>query len=306
MLVYEFIQPQKQIDSDDFRFVESFLKSTGRTQLGWHYVTDITWIYSQVKTWPRELKILDAGGGSGPIQFLLTELGFDVTNIDLSLPTLLPTYRNRYSMILETLPSFVPTSYSELLKSTSSSHSALTRVKSWLKNTAVYKSVKLRHYAKLHDQWRSNVGLSSISTGKLSWYIGNLCNIPEISSATFDAVVSLSSLEHIPNSSLDLALAEIHRVLKPSARWAVTTSGTDEVTTWFHEPSEGLCFAKDDLETRFGAKHLNNQSSKAILDEYRHCSYLEENLAGFYKQSGKLGMPWGVWDPKYIPVGLRQ
>jgi hypothetical protein len=39
MLTYEFIDQEKQIISKD---VEPFLKLTGRTRLGWHYITDVT------------------------------------------------------------------------------------------------------------------------------------------------------------------------------------------------------------------------------------------------------------------------
>ncbi len=52
----------EEIGTEDFRFVESFMKATGRTQIGWYYITDITWIYSRVKDWSRDLKIVDAGG----------------------------------------------------------------------------------------------------------------------------------------------------------------------------------------------------------------------------------------------------
>ena len=86
MLQYEFIDPDIQIASEDFKIIESFLKMTNRTQIGWHYISDITWVYSHIKHWPRDFKILDAGGGAGgPVQFLMAELGFDITNIDLNL-----------------------------------------------------------------------------------------------------------------------------------------------------------------------------------------------------------------------------
>ena len=95
MLSYEFIDPEEQIDSSDFGFVESFLKDTGRTKIGWHYITDITWMYSRIKNWPRDTKILDAGGGVGPLQFLLAEMGFHITNIDMVLaqPPVKETYQ---------------------------------------------------------------------------------------------------------------------------------------------------------------------------------------------------------------------
>jgi hypothetical protein len=60
------------------------------------------------------------------------------------------------------------------------------------------------------------------------------------------------------------------------------------------------------MEGCFGAKSIGNQNPELILDKYRNCTYLKENLAEFYKKSDKYGMPWGIWDPKYIPIGLSQ
>ena len=115
MLQYEFINPDLQINSADFQFVESFFKMTDRTQIGWHYITDIMWIYSQIKEWPRDYKILDAGGGRGPVQFLMAELGFNVTNIDLNLNKPRFAYQKRYQCAYEVLPSFENTSYKTFL-----------------------------------------------------------------------------------------------------------------------------------------------------------------------------------------------
>ena len=57
---------------------------------------------------------------------------------------------------------------------------------------------------------------------------------------------------------------------------------------------------------KFGAKTLFTQNPEMILDKYRQCSYLKNNLSEFYKKSGNYGMPWGKWYPKYIPVGLSK
>ncbi|MDJ0688876.1 MAG: class I SAM-dependent methyltransferase [Xenococcaceae cyanobacterium MO_188.B32] len=304
MLIYEFIDPEKQINSESFEFVESFLKATGRTQIGWHYITDITWIYSKVKQWPRSFKILDAGGGRGPVQFLLAEMGFHVTNIDMVLFEPPIAYCRRYQTSLKTLPSFEPTAYKEFLYTAGGYNSFNGKLKKFIKKTPFYKSWSSQKYATPHDRWRSSVNLSNIPLGSIQWRIGNLCKMPEIPSGYFDAVVSLSAWEHIPNEFLDAALAEIRRVLKPNARWAVTTSGTEQSSTWWHEPSQSNCFSVIDLEKYFGAKSLDSQKPEEILDKYRQCSYLKDNLAEFYKRSGQYGMPWGIWEPKYIPVGL--
>jgi len=308
MLTYEFIDPDKQLSSEDFNFVESFLKATGRTQLGWHYITDITWIYSHVKDWPRNYKILDAGGGTGPVQFLLAEMGFSVVNIDLVLTEPPQVYMGRYKTTHEVLHSFSPTSYIDMLGDTSRI-SMRAKLKKIVKSTLLYQLWQQRKYSEYnqnHDQWRSSVGISNVPIGTIEWKTGNLCDIPEISSESFDAVVSLSAWEHIPYGILDQAVSEIRRILKSEAKWAVTTSATEKSKTWWHEPSQSNCFSADDLATIFQAYSFQNQFPEIILDSYRDCEYLKDNIAHFYKKSGKYGMPWGIWDPKYIPVGLSK
>src|SRR5262245_45755021 len=105
-LSYEFIDPDAQIASDAFAVVESFLRATGRTQIGWHYITDLTWLYARIRHWPNPLRILDAGGGgSGALQFLLAELGHHVTNLDLHFSELPLRFRRRYATSLRRLPS---------------------------------------------------------------------------------------------------------------------------------------------------------------------------------------------------------
>ncbi|MBW4549822.1 MAG: class I SAM-dependent methyltransferase [Aphanocapsa sp. GSE-SYN-MK-11-07L] len=304
MIGYEFIDPEEQLTSNDFCFVESFLKETGRTQLGWHYITDLTWIYSRVNNWSRNLKILDAGGGHGPVQFLLAEMGFHVTNIDMALFEPPTAYCDRYQINLKTLPSFKPTSYKEFISTEKGNISFGRVLKNLVKQTSLYKFCNSRYYTASHSKWRSSTHLSDVSLGSIQWTIGNLCKMPEIPSGQFDAVVSLSAWEHIPYQDLDVALAEISRVLKPDSLWAVTTSGTEQPGTWWHDQSQSNCFSISDLEKHFGAKKQRVQNPAEILDKYRRCSYLKQNLAEFYKKSDKFGMPLGIWEPRYIPVGL--
>ena len=55
------------------------------------------------------------------------------------------------------------------------------------------------------------------------------------------------------------------------SQWAVTTSGTEQSSTWWHEASQSNCFAVNDLEKRFGAKSFNSQNAETILDKYHQC-----------------------------------
>lgn len=304
MLTYEFIDPETQIANEDFAFVESFLRSTQRNQLGWHYITDIVWMYSRIKHWPRTFKVLDAGGGNGPVQFFLAELGFNVTNIDMALPEPPFANRGRYRMERRILPSFKPTEYKSFLDAHFNVGGLKNRLANWIRQSAFYRAMKAKRYARMHDAWRKQAGLSSQPLGRIEWLVGNLCEMPEIHDASFDAVVSLSAWEHIPSEFLGPALKEIRRTLKPEAQWAVTTSGTEQAKTWWHEPSQCWCFTVEDFESRFEAKAAFPHDPAAVMNRYKQCRYLQENLSTFYKSSGNNGMPWGVWDPKYIPVGL--
>jgi 2-polyprenyl-3-methyl-5-hydroxy-6-metoxy-1,4-benzoquinol methylase len=306
MLRYEFIDPDIQINSTGFHFIESFLKMTGRTQIGWHYITDITWIYSHIKDWPRDFKILDAGGGGGPVQFLMAELGFDVTNIDLSITEPNVSYKNRYQITYHILPSFKSTSYENFLDANRSIGFGRMDIKNMIKKSCFYKLWSAKRYAQKHEQWRKTQELELARIGQIKWLKGNICNIPEVSENTFDAVVSLSAIEHIPLENLKKALKEIRRVLKTDARWAVTTSGTEKDKTWFHKPSQSNCFSSTDLEKIFGTISEGKQNPQEILQKYQNSGYLKENLAKFYFKSGKYGMPWGIWDPKYLPVGMTR
>ena len=49
---------------------------------------------------------------------------------------------------------------------------------------------------------------------------------------------------------------------------------------------------------------LRHARHDELLAALRGCAELRDNLAGFYKQSDQNGMPWGIWDPQYQPVGV--
>ena len=251
-----------------------------------------------IKSWMQ-------GGGGGPVQFLMAELGFDVTNIDLNLNKPGFVYQKRYQCAYEVLPSFEKTTYKTFLdESNKKQYYLKTTVKNIIKQSMPYKWWSAKRYIGKHERWRKVNKLETSTIGQLKWVKGNLCNMPEVSENTFDAVVSLSAVEHIPYESLQAALTEIKRVLKPDACWAITTSGTEKAKTWFHGPSQGNCFSCADFENIFGAMPKESQKPYEILQKYQNNSYLKENLAKFYFKSGKYGMPWGKWNPKYIPVGI--
>jgi SAM-dependent methyltransferase len=298
---FQFLDPEAIIDSSDFRIVESFLKSTKRNQGGWHYIVDLTWIYSMVKDWPRSYKIIDAGGGTGPTQFMLAELGFHVTNIDLTLNQPSESIEKRYGTRLKRLPSYEPSDYVQHMANRENK-SFKRKLSYMIKSTRLWGELAAYVYRSRNEAWRTSQAPQPL--GKIDWTMANLCHMPEIESASFDAVVSLSALEHIPLDLLPSALSEIGRVLKPQARMAITTSATDAEETWFHEPSKGNCFSPKGLCDLFHAQNVAELSAIEALEKYQKSNYLRDNLPALYHLSGNNGMPWGEWNPSYIPVGI--
>jgi ubiquinone/menaquinone biosynthesis C-methylase UbiE len=304
LLRYQFLNPGEILESPDFELVRGFLTATGRTQIGWHYFIDLAWIYSQIKSWPKGYRILDAGGGRGPIQFLLAELGYNVTNLDLLLSEPAQWIKTRYRVTLETAKSYQETAYVDHLVKYSVSNSVVRMLRKAVSNSSVYKYATARKFSNAHDQWRDENGVVD-EIGRLYWMKANLSRVPEIASNTFDAVVSVSAIEHIPLDSLPQAWAEIGRICKPNAKVAITTSATEQETTWFHYPSQGLCFSEFDLQSILGAHPCRgNLPASEMVEKYRACTFLKNNLAAFYSRSGENGMPWGKWDPAYFPVGV--
>lgn len=289
---FEYLDPDTLLGSSEFMDVERFLRDTRRTEIGWHYIVDLTWIYRQALGWPRQARVLDVGGGGGPAQFLLAEMGFQVTNVDLrhSLPA--ENWRQRYGVTFERLPSYEASTYVDHLQAT-------------------YGTVPAPQpsgaMARLKARWRRTWPAQGMFGGRLGTVHlveGNMCAVPELPDHGFAAVVSLSSVEHISLEDLGRALAEIRRVAQPDARWAVTTSATHATQSWFHEPAQGWCYSEDDLARLFDARTAGG-SALEILEHYRTCRYLREHLAAFYSKSDRNGMPWGRWDPRYVPVGIR-
>lgn len=298
---YEYLDPAMVLASSDFAAVDDFVVAIGRPALGWHYITDLAWIYRHARTWPAGITVLDAGGGTGPVQFLLAEMGFHVTNIDLMLPK---THRLsfRYRLQRQVLPSYQASGYLDHLKA-EYQPAPLQRLLAAGRGAppfVLWSEWRCRHAL---EHWRTRYGIQS-EPGTIRWLVGNLTGAPELSSASFAAVVSLSALEHVERSQLPALIDELNRLLAPDGRLAITTSASATNLSWYHEPSHGWCFSPDDLQTVFGAVPAGGPSADVVLGRYQENRYLRTHLARFYRRSGKNGMPWGRWDPKYVPVGI--
>ena len=143
-------------------------------------------------------------------------------------------------------------------------------------------------------------------SGRVILYNQDLKHLADIPDNSIDAVVAVSALEHNPPDELALVIAELLRVLKP-AGILLATLGAAKDDDWYHVPSNGWCYSEITLRNVFQLSPdltSNFAAYDVLFSELRSCRELRRNLAGFYFRSGNNGMPWGVWDPQYQPVGV--
>jgi SAM-dependent methyltransferase len=250
---------------------------------GWHYLLDLTWILRELPQSARQGTILDAGAGVGLLQWYLAEQGAHVLSVDrLDRAHLSLRFRGRFSVDGFRTEDLQPFDSAD-----------------WGK----YPSLK----AAGGDIFHGITGLvRRRGTGRVTLYHQDLADLKGIPDNSMDAVVSVSALEHNSHEGLRKVVLELMRVLKPGGRLLATlTAGC--APDWFHQSSQGWCFTAKTLRDLFGLSNNvpdNYADYDSLLDALRNCAELRDHLAHFYFESGDNGMPWGKWDPQYLPVGV--
>ena len=261
-------------------------------QLGWHYDLDLAWIVSHLGD-PTGMRILDAGGGTGILQWWLADHGADVVSVDrLDRSDLSGRFRLSYRVAGLRSGDFDSAWGVALRRLTASDRPIGFRLGGAMRAIAL--------------------GVASPfvpkSPGRLTIYRHRLDSLPDLPDESFDAVVSVSALEHNDPSSLPAIVDELMRVLRPGSLLLATVSASRD-DDWLHEPSQGWCLTESSLWQSFRIpQHSTSNFTEydSVFAEIRGSEILQDHLAPEYSQSGEGGMPWGIWDPKYVPVGIRK
>ena len=261
------------------------LASSLRLEFGWHYLLDLTWIISLLDI-SKNLQITDAGAGTGILQWYLAEQGVTVLSVDRESRANLPLrFRFRYSVKGKNKEDLEP----------------------------IYKTIL--HQAGDQGLLRSLAGTAreildvkpgSQNSGKVMIYNRDLVDLVDIPSCSQDVVVAVSSLEHNSPRALQEVIKELMRVIKPGGV-LLATLGAARDEDWFHEPSKGWCYSDVTLKRIFNlsqAVSTNYEQFDELFSALHNCGELRDNLASFYSNSGDNGMPWGIWNPEYQPVGI--
>lgn len=272
--------------------VESFRRLARRLgiELGWHYPVDLAWVADKLRA-PSGLTILDAGAGMGALQWWLADHGAVVISADRQdRSEVSPRFRASYRIEGMDAGSLRPLQMVACRRLQDRSLGLARRYAGWAR--AVGGRV-------LEDRWPKRPGTVII-------YHSDLTSLARLSDESVDAVVSVSALEHNDLKSLAVIIDELWRVLRPGGIMLLTVSASQNLD-WYHSPSSGWCLTERSLRRyfRIPARCPSNFESYAtLLSELKASHKLQAWLSPLYARSGQNGMPWGVWDPKYVPVGI--
>lgn len=265
--------------------LKQLAKSLG-LEFGWHYLLDLSWILNHLGP-VQGKRIMDAGAGTGILQWYLAEAGADVLSVDrLNRSNLALRFRKRFNVRGLRSNDLAPAG--KVFRNNFSGGASLTNI--------------------LARQTRDLVGVASIrrSPGQVTIYNQDLKNLADLPDNSLDAVVAVSALEHNQPEGLTQVVTELLRVLKPGAPLLATlTAGHPQ--DWWHEASSGWCYTDTSLKRLFQLAPdtpSNYDHFDEILAGIANCDELRTGLARFYFQTGNNGMPWGKWEPQYPPVGV--
>lgn len=266
-----------------------------KLEFGWHYLLDLSWIIGNLGAIQGKY-IMDAGAGTGILQWYLADQGATVLSVDRGSRADLPIrFRRRYNVRgLRTASSALAQSQPDLLPT----------------STILARSLKnpRKAAASFRELFTNSGGKSEHNRQSSQIFIYNqdLGNLVDIAENTLDAIVAVSALEHNPPEQLPAVVAELMRVLKPGGM-LLATLGAALDQDWYHTPSAGWCYTEETLQNLFGLLRdvpSNYDQYDALFAELVNCAELRDNLASFYSRSGDNGMPWGKWDPQYQSVGV--
>lgn len=302
---------------NEMEIVEQF-QSRFSPVLGWHYLLDLAWILREIRSClqPGAL-ILDAGAGSGILQLILAELGYNVISADFVGREFSQEYLKRYKGIIHHLNSQRSSMGNRYTRHIASVYNREKRgILAQLSRLGTRiglgsGSLDAVHTHRFTPQMLERAPLfqgdASNNCGRIFLYRCDLKQMPLIPDGYVDAVVSLSALEHNQHDSVESCVAELVRVVKISGRLVITVSASQS-EDWFHEPSKGWCYSETSLKRLFQLpeKVTSNFYRKNELYEKLKSenSELRTRLAPAYFESGDNGMPWGRWNPVYQPVGI--
>ena len=278
---------------NEFKYIYNWIKLFG-SEIGWHYSLDLIWQLKKIEELklPKGSTILDAGAGYGMMQFILASRGYNIISVDFSQRSNKLPFSLLFKITINNTGTF-NNEYIKLINKSRSYHQQFLRI--------INKIRKIQKFKLLFKSLQKN------DFGRIDFYRANFSDLSFLMDNQIDAIVSTSAIEH--NEDLTMlkgCIREFERILKEKSYLFITTSATNG-ESWFHEPSKGWCFNESTIKGIFNLKNdclSNFDTYETIFNNIRNNEFLKNNMPGYYYKNENCGMPLGIWDPKYIPVGI--
>ena len=272
-------------------------------QFGWHYILDLAWIISHIDI-PPGCKILDAGAGGGILQYLLAIRGYNVVSVDFSDRKIPIKFKPFFRFEEVNVEQEFQNEYIEHLKGLHGREPINKVFYPFQVAKKMFKKIRNINLGYVSFLLRQNKKINNF--GKITLYKADFRKMDHLQSGLIDMGVSLSAIEHVPFETIPEAIKEFNRVLKLGGKMCVTTSAAKD-KDWFHRPSRGWCFSEGTLRILFEFDDntpSNWQEYETLFQKLKKSKEMKKIIPDFYFSSGNNGMPWGIWDPKYQPVGI--
>ncbi|MBI5351620.1 MAG: class I SAM-dependent methyltransferase [Chloroflexi bacterium] len=256
---------------------------------GWHYLLDWIWTIRQLNE-VNNKKILDAGAGIGLLQWYLALHNSEVLSVDRSGRKVVPFHLLQHFQVSPYTASdkFLP--LGEFFKPSFQEYRFAVWVKAFLRG--MLGSLRTR-------TWET-------APGSIRLYGKDLRDMPDIPDNSIDYVVSISALEHNTPDDLRIIVRELERILKPGGAMVVTISAARDAD-WYFKPASGWCYTDKSIKEIFGLSDQdpsNYDCYDELHEKLKRSKELKSNMTWYYYYSPLSGMPWGIWRPQYLPVGI--
>ncbi|MGD8455350.1 MAG: class I SAM-dependent methyltransferase [Anaerolineales bacterium] len=258
-------------------------------EFGWHYLLDLGWIISNLDLYRTE-RVIDAGAGVGMLQWYLASKGVDVISADRGSRAKLGLWFRANFAVEGLRPEDLDSKWRGAADTVREAKGVVGKTKAHLRN-----ALSLARMLQ-----------PPLGSGRVFIYNQDLKTLRDVEDESIDAVVAVSALEHNTPEGLQEVVVELMRVLKVGGK-LLATLGASPDKDWFHEASRGWNYTEASLRAIFDLEpglKSNYKQYDQVYSALKECAELRDNLASFYEQSGDNGMPWGVWDPQYVIVGV--
>ncbi len=275
--------------------------------LGWHYLLDLIWILRELGE-QKNLRILDVGAGLGLLQFILAERGHRVISADMRV--------RQPSLAMVTMYQFDYMGTEQAIEHSYLAHHGLKRRKTAGDR---YRGLLDTKLGSLPGKFLRTVGLARTPAAQLppsevvsrpkptiTLYRCDASDMRELKDRSIDAVVSVSALEHNPPELAARIAREAKRTVREGGLILHTVSASFGEARE-HPESHSHLLDEEGLARVYELhNHVSNfQDIDKIKASICDPCYLRRWLSHNYFRDGRNGMPWGVWKPEYLPVGLR-